>query len=1371
MSRKTRKLMWSVPLIAAVAVIGALAAFMMLTPDDASAQNVGIPPGAPTDLTVVPYADTIPEEQLLLTWTEPTDGGSVRQYRIDISYNGGYTWVALESDFRTSSYTHAGLDAGTTHHYRVFALNQHGISPVSNVASGTTDDSTVPGRPTKLTATVGSSSADIEVTSAADLTITLNWDAPIDPPGAPVTSYVVEYSEDGSRWDPVELEDDSETTAEHAMLSAGQGYQYRVAAVNSVGQSGWSATDTDETLPGEIPDPPSVSDFEPGVVPEEVNVWLFWEPGDDPLGDPVTHYEVQGRPKMRDATILGGLPARLDLIRGVTNGPQEPPAEPAGSPDPDDKTATVLTIGGIHFTLTAIDFGETATLAADGTYSDVATVVDTALGTPALPTTAWDAVATTDDADAETSTIVHPVSFTYTPQGGDLEYWSSKKDYTFSTANSGTRAAAPPTSSFTKVPWDPAWDVENMEVSYNGRRFQLTVPMDGGNTGAVSKSAKALPAVESPDGSNLAALLGLSKSSRGLVSMGTIGTATAVDPEATPVVYTIVSPAFKTVDTDISRPEATEIHQFVVTTADVAGTGYGKYFKANIDWDFRVRGINRRAPANATDYDVSIADPIPADTSKTELAVAHWSDNIEATPGSDMALKRPENLVVRRSAEDNQGRTGLTLEWTKSTTAADGNGDTVNAAGYRIEYSDTGTAQRGYDWKVLRTMESGSDDNRQMYVDDEDSLGGAANDLKAGQIRHYRVFALRDSDADTAGIQIDRMSWPSPQQTGNTAPPLRPDSPSNLRATSIGHTHARLEWIAPDATNDDLDGSEEGPSVITHYVVSTSDDEGKTWADLKDEDGMVLMVMDTTYTDDTLLPGQTRDYRVKAVNSSQASVWSNTLDVTTLEAILPNQPGGLVAEAYGATGIKICWNAQAEQPEDAPVTAYIIEYSADGKTGWMELARVTDTAKDSDDVDQVYTIYTDMTLEPEETRHYRVSAVNLRGQSDQSDVAMATTVDASVPDAPTGVTATTASDTQINLSWTAPADPAGASVTGYIIERRYTGDMMMDIPSDGYNTAAMGASFAFSNHMEWWETLNCKGMLAAAGSSETMVATPAEGSDQAMYCAHYANTKPTNMEGTITAGSDVDMKIKALFEKRYEVLTGTATSHMDTMLMANTEYTYRVSATNAKGRSKWSDAKMATTEPSNNAPTKVGEIADVTVTAGQTSDAMDVSGYFNDADEDDTLSYSASSSDEAAATANIPDGSNMLTITGVAAGTADITVTADDSNGGTATQTFMVTVTPAPVELMAPTNIQADPQGSGLVSVEWRTAAGASGYTIIAINVDDVDDYETKILDDETETSTQIALTRGKTYNIYVGSFAGLEFNLNTEERKRVIVE
>ena len=39
MSRKTRKLMWSVPLIAAVAVIGALVAYVMLAPGGALAHS------------------------------------------------------------------------------------------------------------------------------------------------------------------------------------------------------------------------------------------------------------------------------------------------------------------------------------------------------------------------------------------------------------------------------------------------------------------------------------------------------------------------------------------------------------------------------------------------------------------------------------------------------------------------------------------------------------------------------------------------------------------------------------------------------------------------------------------------------------------------------------------------------------------------------------------------------------------------------------------------------------------------------------------------------------------------------------------------------------------------------------------------------------------------------------------------------------------------------------------------------------------------------------------------------------------------------------------------------------------------------------
>ena len=77
--------------------------------------------------------------------------------------------------------------------------------------------------------------------------------------------------------------------------------------------------------------------------------------------------------------------------------------------------------------------------------------------------------------------------------------------------------------------------------------------------------------------------------------------------------------------------------------------------------------------------------------------------------------------------------------------------------------------------------------------------------------------------------------------------------------------------------------------------------------------------------------------------------------------------------------------------------------------------------------------------------------------------------------------------------------------------------------------------------------------------------------------------------------------------------------------------------------------------------------------------------YFTDADMD-TLTWSAMSDMEMYATATV-DTMGMVTITGVAAGTATITVKAMDPHGEYAMQTITVTVEaePEPLEAMAPT--------------------------------------------------------------------------------------
>ena len=1009
MSRKTRKLMWSVPLIAAVAVIGTLALFLTLTPNGASAQTeVEIPPAAPMNLMAAAYSEGIPQEEIQLTWEAPSpnDGGSPRWYRVDISTNGGFAWTALESSVRNTSYTHpreGSLMASQTFHYRVFAVNQHGISPVSNVASADTDDSWVPERPINLVVTVGVDSSDTDFTAdtTTELTINLEWDEPDDPPGAPVTGYVVEYSVDGDVWDPVddveEPGDDDET------LEAGVTYHYRVAAVNSVGQSRWSSTATAVTLRGAVPDPPTDMRFTVG--PEELDVELFWAPPDDPLGDAVTHYEVQGRPVVTEGPmLLGGLPARMSLLTTVGDGPDTADDTVDGDIDDDDNLGNIQ-VAGIHFT--EIDLargdgsdGEPAGFddgdldeTVDVDFELIATRLQAAIGDDDLPTTPWSDSLPVDG-------YPHPTTVTRS-EGDDVTVYYSTRKAGINEANNAIDDDG------TDIPNPNYWsrhDVSGLDfsaiaimVEYTGLRFKLTIP---GATGADPQGKLDFPSsVTSGDSPDVAKLLGWTEN-EGATSHAEYRCCPVqgvVDDDDTDDVDETVAPmsGWQIIKTDISRPSGTEIHQFLITERDIdANTTYDARYYRNAEWEFRVRALNRRAPARVED--VGLEDPNNENSDMIPLLGSDWSTTVMATPGSDTALIGPSNLMVTRSSEDNAGRTGLLLRWTKAATARDADQNTVDAAGYRIEYSDTGLQEEGYDWKELVAVWVFDDpsENRQEFIDNHEILG-SSDTLAAGQTRHYRIFGLTDVGADPANPEVgsnNEMGWSGEQESGTTAAPTRPDPPGRLRVVNLGRTHITLEWDSPDAFNDNLDGSEEGPSVITHYIVQMSDDAGSNWADVQDDDGNTLKVTATAYTDETLMPAQTRDYRVLAVNSSQQSTWSDTVDATTIQAVLPNEPGGLVAQTGDTAGnVKICWNSQAEQPEDAPVFEYLIQHSADGETGWMDLATVTDITDE-----QVHTIYTDTMLDAEETRHYRVFAINLRGQSDQSDVAEATASDAAV---------------------------------------------------------------------------------------------------------------------------------------------------------------------------------------------------------------------------------------------------------------------------------------------------------------------------------------------------------------------------------------
>ena len=167
-------------------------------------------PGKPTSLTATADGQT----EIALSWRAPSaDGGAdITGYRIEVSTNGSnWSNLVADTDSSSTSYSHTGLTAGSTRHYRVSAINSAGTGPASDSDSATTDAATKPGKPTGLTATADSQTE-----------IDLSWSAPSDDGGADITGYRIEVSTNGSSWNNLVADTDSSSTSySHTGLTAG----------------------------------------------------------------------------------------------------------------------------------------------------------------------------------------------------------------------------------------------------------------------------------------------------------------------------------------------------------------------------------------------------------------------------------------------------------------------------------------------------------------------------------------------------------------------------------------------------------------------------------------------------------------------------------------------------------------------------------------------------------------------------------------------------------------------------------------------------------------------------------------------------------------------------------------------------------------------------------------------------------------------------------------------------------------------------------------------------------------------------------------------------------------------------------------------
>ncbi len=147
------------------------------------------------------------------------------------------------------------------------------------------------------------------------------------------------------------------------------------------------------------------------------------------------------------------------------------------------------------------------------------------------------------------------------------------------------------------------------------------------------------------------------------------------------------------------------------------------------------------------------------------------------------------------------------------------------------------------------------------------------------------------------------------------------------------------------------------------------------------------------------------------------------------------------------------------------------------------------------------------------------------------------------------------------------------------------------------------------------------------------------------------------------------------------------------------------------------------------APVVAAAISDVSgLVAGDTKD-VSLSGVFSDADGD-ALTITAASSDETKATVSVAAGGSKLTLSGVADGTATITVTAEDTDGNTVSDEFDVSVVgpPSPVENL---RCVAEPER---VIFLWDAPEWSGGETYAY-------DYELTLPDGRIEAGRFIGLT------------------------------
>ncbi|HSX00646.1 MAG TPA: fibronectin type III domain-containing protein, partial [Candidatus Saccharimonas sp.] len=228
-----------------------------------------------------------------------------------------------------------------------------------------------------------------------------------------------------------------------------------------------------------------------------------------------------------------------------------------------------------------------------------------------------------------------------------------------------------------------------------------------------------------------------------------------------------------------------------------------------------------------------------------------------------------------------------------------------------------------------------------------------------------------------------------------------PSAPTGLAATATSQSQINLSWTA---STDNVG--------VTGYRVERCQGAGCT------SFAQVATPSTTSFSDTGLAPSTAYVYRVRATDAAgNLGGYSATATATTQGApdtTPPSVPTNLAGIGTSISQISLTWTASTD---NVGVTGYKI---------FRNGSQINTSTSAS---------YNDSGLAVNTSYSYAVAAYDAAGNTSAQTaaVAVSTLPDTTPPSVPAGLTATPATSTQVNLSWTASTDNVG--VTGYKLYR------------------------------------------------------------------------------------------------------------------------------------------------------------------------------------------------------------------------------------------------------------------------------------------------------------------------------------------------